>query len=211
MYKIIGADQKEYGPISSEQIRLWITEGRVNGQTQVLAEGTTEWKPLAAFPEFATALGLTPGVPPLAAFPTGGGIAGPQPADSIKGPAIGLIVTASLDLLLGLLGMLRRSAAIERYSNMPQFHDPQMQKMLHFFSGPVGFVSSIFQLLVALVILFGAIRMLSLKNYTLAFIASILAVIPCITPCCGLFTLAFGIWALVVLNKPAVKASFRDV
>ena len=31
MYKIIGADQKEYGPVSIEQLRLWITEGRVDG------------------------------------------------------------------------------------------------------------------------------------------------------------------------------------
>jgi hypothetical protein len=52
MYKIIGADQKEYGPISADQIRQWISEGRVNGQTQVCAEGSTDWKPLEMFPEF---------------------------------------------------------------------------------------------------------------------------------------------------------------
>ena len=28
MYKIIGGDQKEYGPIGAEQIRQWIAEGR---------------------------------------------------------------------------------------------------------------------------------------------------------------------------------------
>ena len=42
MYKIIGADQKEYGPVSAEQLRLWIAEGRVNGQTSVWPEGATE-------------------------------------------------------------------------------------------------------------------------------------------------------------------------
>ena len=52
MYKIIGADQKEYGPISQDQIRQWIAEGRVNGQTQACAEGTQDWKPLEKFPEF---------------------------------------------------------------------------------------------------------------------------------------------------------------
>ena len=50
MYKIIGADQKEYGPVTAEQLRQWITEGRVNGQTSVWSEGATEWKPLAALP-----------------------------------------------------------------------------------------------------------------------------------------------------------------
>jgi hypothetical protein len=53
MYKIIGADQKEYGPISVEQIRQWIAEGRVNAQTQACAEGTQDWRPLGTFPDFA--------------------------------------------------------------------------------------------------------------------------------------------------------------
>lgn len=53
MYKILGADQKEYGPIDAEQIRQWISEGRLNGQTQACIEGSQEWKPLGTFPEFS--------------------------------------------------------------------------------------------------------------------------------------------------------------
>jgi len=53
MFNIIGADGSKYGPVSLDQLRQWIHEGRVNGRTQVQAEGTTEWKPLADFPEFA--------------------------------------------------------------------------------------------------------------------------------------------------------------
>jgi hypothetical protein len=53
MYKIIGADQKEYGPVSAEQLRQWIAEGRVNGQTKVQAADATEWKAMADVPEFA--------------------------------------------------------------------------------------------------------------------------------------------------------------
>jgi uncharacterized membrane protein len=56
MYKIIGGDGKEYGPISAEQVRQWIAEGRANAQTPVQAAGSTEWKPLSSFPEFADAL-----------------------------------------------------------------------------------------------------------------------------------------------------------
>ncbi len=56
MYKIIGADLKEYGPISADQLRQWISEGRVNGDTKVLLEGTTVWKRMAELPEFASAL-----------------------------------------------------------------------------------------------------------------------------------------------------------
>jgi hypothetical protein len=53
MYKIIGADGREYGPVGAEQLRQWIAEGRANAQTLTQAVGSTEWKPLGAFPEFS--------------------------------------------------------------------------------------------------------------------------------------------------------------
>jgi hypothetical protein len=61
MYKIIGADGKEYGPVAADQVRQWIAEGRANAQTQAQAEGATDWKPLSAFAEFAAALGPVAG------------------------------------------------------------------------------------------------------------------------------------------------------
>ena len=60
MYKILGADQKEYGPVTAEHLRQWIAEGRANAQTKILAEGTTDWKPLAEFFEFAEVLKTLP-------------------------------------------------------------------------------------------------------------------------------------------------------
>jgi len=62
MYKIIGADQKEYGPVTAEQLRQWVTEGRVNGQTSVWSEAGGGWKPLASYPEFADLLASKPPV-----------------------------------------------------------------------------------------------------------------------------------------------------
>ena len=76
MYRIIGIDGRQYGPVTAEQVREWIAGGRVNGQTSVQPEGGTEWKPLAGFPEFADALAAkaasaapSPGVPPTLAAP----------------------------------------------------------------------------------------------------------------------------------------------
>src|ERR1035437_7374361 len=60
MYKIIGADGREYGPITADQVREWITEGRASGRTWALAEGAAQWKPLTEYLEFAPALGRTP-------------------------------------------------------------------------------------------------------------------------------------------------------
>ena len=72
MYKIIGADKKEYGPVTADQMHRWISEGRANAQTLVQAEGTTEWKPLGQVAEFADSLRLLiePVVPVIPAPPT---------------------------------------------------------------------------------------------------------------------------------------------
>ena len=53
MYRIIGADGREYGPATADQVRGWFTEGRVDAQTRILAEGTAQWRPIAEYPEFA--------------------------------------------------------------------------------------------------------------------------------------------------------------
>jgi hypothetical protein len=50
MYKMIGADSQEYGPVSAEQIRQWLAEGRVNLETKVQVEGEGEWKQVADIP-----------------------------------------------------------------------------------------------------------------------------------------------------------------
>lgn len=56
MFKIIGGDGQQYGPVTVEQVREWIAAGRANGQTQIQREGEADWKPLSAFSEFAEAL-----------------------------------------------------------------------------------------------------------------------------------------------------------
>ncbi len=69
-YKIIGADQVEYGPVSAEEIRQWIAEGRVDAETKLQVDGGEEWKRAAEVPEFAGALGTD--TPTPSACPTCG-------------------------------------------------------------------------------------------------------------------------------------------
>jgi hypothetical protein len=64
MFNLIGADGKQYGPISADQLRQWVAEGRANSQTMVQAAGTTEWRPLASIPEF-----FSLSVPPTSVLP----------------------------------------------------------------------------------------------------------------------------------------------
>jgi hypothetical protein len=55
-YIIIGGDGKEYGPITSADIRQWLAEGRLNAQSLAKAESDAEFRPLEKFPEFADAV-----------------------------------------------------------------------------------------------------------------------------------------------------------
>src|SRR5438093_13097688 len=71
MYKIIGTDGRQYGPVSAEQVRQWISAGRADARTMAQSEGMADWKPLQTFTEFAEPLasktGLAP--PPLQSPP----------------------------------------------------------------------------------------------------------------------------------------------
>jgi GYF domain 2 len=211
MYKIIGADQKEYGPITGDQIRQWIAEGRVNAHTRARAEGAAEWQPLSAFAEFADAFGIattSTQAPILAPLQAGGGR--DAALQAVKGPAIALKVTAIIGLVvvgLGLVMNIMSLAGKPLTFGMPQLGDPRMQKMFSQLGGGLGIVQSLIGGGIGVVILMGASKMQSLTSYQFAFTASILAMLPCLSPCC-LLGLPFGIWALVVLNRPEIKSQF---
>ena len=74
MYRIIGADLKEYGPISADELRAWIAQGRANAQTKAKLEGSDAWRSLRDFPEFAALFGApTSNEPPPLVSPGGDG------------------------------------------------------------------------------------------------------------------------------------------
>ncbi len=67
MFKIIGADGQEYGPVDLAQIQEWIRGNRANGQTMAQKGGETDWKPLSSFPELSARFAAAP--PPLQGSP----------------------------------------------------------------------------------------------------------------------------------------------
>jgi hypothetical protein len=215
MYKIIGANQVEYGPITAEQLRQWIAEGRVNAQTLAQAAGETDWKPISSFPEFAASF-PAPATPPLSAplFP-----GAPVTSDSgraaalslIAGPAIGLIVTGGLGIaaaLYGILSNLMGSTMRQNQFQVLEQQNPQFAHMMETFTGPVGIVTNGLSILVCIFIIFAGIKMKKLESFGLCMAASIVAMLPCCSPCCCV-GLPIGIWALVMLNKSEVKAYFQ--
>ena len=49
MFKIIGADQREYGPVSEAQIRQWISDRRLNASSRAQRATGGDWQTLAEF------------------------------------------------------------------------------------------------------------------------------------------------------------------
>ena len=72
MYKILGGDQKEYGPVTADQLRQWIAQSRVHAQTRVQVQGSTEWQRLGSLPELGGAFGAAQ--PPVNPSAGGSGI-----------------------------------------------------------------------------------------------------------------------------------------
>ncbi len=90
---MMGGDGRQYGPVSVDQIKQWVAEGRATAQTLLKVE-SGEWKPLATFPEFA---GVAAGAPPVVT-----GTAWPAPI-----PQKSRIAAGVLGIFLGGLGVHR--------------------------------------------------------------------------------------------------------
>ncbi len=99
MFTIIGADGKEYGPVTADQVRQWIAENRLNRDMKIRRDGATEWQRIGDLPEFAPPAtgGVPAAVPAAAALPAGaasaaiptgpsGPGADPQPAATAPTP-----------------------------------------------------------------------------------------------------------------------------
>lgn len=127
-----------------------------------------------------------------------------NPNSKVIGPAIALIVISIFAIVIGLIGLgfdvfLLASGAAARLDEM---HPGRIiQIYVRTFWGILLVIASIF-------VLYGAIQMKQLKDYQTARSAAIVALIPCLGPCC-LLGIPFGIWALVVLSKPDVKNAFN--
>jgi TM2 domain-containing membrane protein YozV len=101
MYRIIGINGQQYGPVPPEQLRRWLAENRVNAQSLVQAEGTQDWKPLSTFPEFAADLKTAP--PPIA------------PPGAAPGTDPDVAARASSKIAAGICGILLGSFGIHKF------------------------------------------------------------------------------------------------
>lgn len=102
MYRIIGKDGQQYGPVTAEQLRTWIAENRANAQTFVQTDGIQDWKPLGSFPEFSADL-----KPPLATATV--------PPTMTPPPPCGPLPRASNKLPAGICGILLGGFGVHKF------------------------------------------------------------------------------------------------
>ena len=140
-------------------------------------------------------------------FPeNGGGI-----RQRVSGPATGLLVTGILGIVLQVIALVANLAGLGPGAVPPNVNQPNMPidpNRLAMIQGTGALVAAIIGTVIGIVIILGANRMKNLQSYGLAMTSSILAMIPCISPCC-LLGLPIGIWSLGVLSNPEVKQAFR--
>ncbi len=226
MYKIKGADQKEYGPVSAEQVRQWFKENRLNRFSLVESVEAPGWRPLELVPEFAD---LFPVSAPPAAF--GGGFApaaapGVVVADPVRAtaqlrvPGILLVVFAICGLLLAISAPFTKRAMVtfsssfteKLFDAMSQPMPPEVRASLDAsknqgfglmdgFGLAMGVVSNV-------VMLIGALKMMKLESWGLSLAAAILVMLPCGSCCCCL-GIGLGVWVAILLSKPEIKGAFR--
>jgi len=126
----------------------------------------------------------------------------------IKIPAMGLVVTGGLMVLGQVVGLFMNILGLGMSSmeDFSEFPIEGMEKFAPFMTGTWAIVSAFIGLAIGAFVLFGAMQMLKLKGYGLAITTCVVAMLPC--SCCCIVGLVFGIWGLVILLKPEVKAAF---
>jgi hypothetical protein len=125
MYKVVGADQKEYGPVTSDQVRQWIGQGRANAQTLASFEGSP-LRPLATFPEFADA--LRSAAPPPLSPTTGYGQATPGARTNtaaVAGLVFSILGVCCCFPLFSILGIVLASIGLYQIKSNPAVYTTQ--------------------------------------------------------------------------------------
>ncbi|HTL98657.1 MAG TPA: hypothetical protein VL181_07620 [Holophagaceae bacterium] len=122
--------------------------------------------------------------------------------NQVSGPATGLQVTAGIGIAYQIVMILIHLLGMGANATLGGDN-----KMFAMFSGTIGIVFGVIGIIIGAVVFMGGSKMKNLQGYGFVLTAAILAMIPCISPCC-LLGLPIGIWAVVVLVKPEVKAAF---
>jgi hypothetical protein len=116
----------------------------------------------------------------------------------VNSPAVGLIVVGALGLVYTLAQVAPLVVQL----------GPRMQGDDLVALGAMGGFGVV-ALGASILIMIGGLKMKRLESYGWSRAACIMAMIPCLSPCCVL-GLPFGIWGINVLSDPRVKSAFMS-
>jgi hypothetical protein len=145
--------------------------------------------------------------------PFGGAPMSPPPQgaggarDALNAPGILLIVLGAIGVLMALVSLLPFGSQEAQLAAMLDNPDlPSAWKELIPRLTGLSRLSSLVSMAVYGVVIAGGVQLRNLKSYPLAVAACFAAMLPCQCACC--FGIPVGIWTLIVLFKPEVRAQF---
>ncbi len=156
---------------------------------------------------------FSPYEPPAGRFDASTGYPDPNVRDKLKVPAILLLITSSISLLNSLWGLIMSSSSIQQMQDLlaRSGQSDQFGPLIDSLSGPAAgifmVVFNLFFLGLYVLCLLGGLKMMNVRSYGLVMTACIISSIPCFGSTCCLGMIP-GIWGLVLLTKPEVKAAF---
>jgi len=127
--------------------------------------------------------------------------------ERLRAPGTALIIAASLNGIIGLLALLGGLVRLSGLSGSEQLPANEAERIGYVSSTVITYCVSLLSLLLAPLIIYGAIQMMHGKKYKMARVAAIMAINP-FTSCCFLVSIPMGIWAMILLGKPEIKAVF---
>lgn len=153
----------------------------------------------------------------------GGGNVIDRAKSAVSTPAVLLIVTGVFGLLAAALNAVQyptldtqfdaQIKQVEDNPSIPADQKKQQVEMMNNLRGPVKAATlplAGLQLVIGVLGVMGGLKLKNLQSKGLVTAASVLSMLPCVSGCC-LIGLPAGIWVLVTLGKPEVKAGFEAV
>lgn len=132
--------------------------------------------------------------------------------DRVKSPALALIIVAAIGLVFVVISLIMNLVGGGAGQAVP-IADPEMRAMMESLQGGGSIVGAIISFLIGAaangLVLFAGLKMKNLESYGISMAGAIVAIIPCLSPCC-IVGIPFGIWALVVLLNDEVKTAFKS-
>ena len=107
---------KQFGPISEETLKQWITDGRLGQADKVWADGMDEWVAVTTVPELQGAISYAPPVATAVNM---------QPLESAPGAVASMVCgivgvcTLCAGLVLGIIALKQQKKAMEYIANEP--------------------------------------------------------------------------------------------